>query len=514
MDLINNAVTGRQFPQIPFMTESRFDSFLRDRGFRLGSRGIGHLVDAGLIERLHATEGDFHPFQIWPISRLFEAVNIRLDSGISYNGLDPAAMKRFIDLNWSRCQNHLTDFPQSPLCVEFNQKVLPFLLWLESYFLPVVRGPRPGVVHVTGLNASEWRRWDARALGPDLLGAHSMTMEQLSGWRSRILLDASNCDPALGLYLLLRSMPFDQRDRFRGRLRLAYDLYEVSELIRLFLEETSGQPLVKEWDPNGNPDTPWVERIYGSQPRFGEPGFLRPVVRHFGIDPAFRVRWLVEGQTEAGFILRYVERLGANVEQFVTIREFGGDGAFQRESPAIDADLEAAKEEQCFVTLTFDESSRTRRRLKGLIEAGRVNFPFVLNKPEFELGNFTVEQLVDVALTWASELEYSVGLTQGELARDVKRRISQQNADFKRAFNSVIRLNGDSFKLSKGSQWGQRLADYLSDIRDLEAKAGTYSDQTLAKIERQILFVLHNSQPFIDYRLSIENLDPASLEIV
>lgn len=514
MDLINNAVKGRQFPQIPFMSEIRFDSFLRDRGFRLGSRGIGHLIDAGLIERLHATEGDFHPFQIWPISKLFETLNFRLDSGISYNGLDPAAMKRFIDLSWSQCQKHLTEFPQSSLCVEFNQRVFPFLLWLESYFLPVVRGPRPSVVHVTGFNASEWRRWDALALGPDLLGTHSMTMEQLSGWRSRILLDASNCDPASGLYLLMRSMPFDQRDRFRGRLRLAYDLYEVSELIRLFLEETSGQPLVKEWDPNGNPDTPWVKRIYGSQPRFGEPSFLRPVVRHFGIDPAFRVRWLVEGQTEAGFILRYVERLGANVEQFVTIRGFGGDGAFQKESPAIDADLEGAKQEQCFVTLTFDESSRARRRLNDLLKAGLVNFPFVLNKPDFELDNFTVEQLVAVALSWASELEYSVGLTQEDLVRDVRCRISQQDPDFKRAFDWVIRQNGDSFKLSKGSKWGQRLADYLSDIRDLEAKDGTYSEQTLTKIERQILFVLHNSQPFIDYRMSIEKLDPISLEIV
>ena len=330
MDLIENAVTGRQFPQIPFMSEGRFDSFLRDRGFRLGSRGISHLVDAGLIDLLNTKEGDFHPFQIWPISRLFEAVNIRLDSGISYNGLDPAALRRFMDLNWPLLENHLTDFPQSSLCVEFNRKVLPLLLWLESYLLPVVRGPRPGVVHVTGFNASEWCRWNARALGQDLLDTHSITAEQLSGWRGRILFDASNCDPASGLYLLLRSMPFEQRDRFRGRLRLAYDLYELSELIRLFLEETSGQPLVKEWDPNGNASTPWVERVYGSQPRFGDPGFLRPVVRHFGIDPAFRVRWLVEGQTEAGFILRYVERLEANIEQFVTIRGFGGDGVSRK----------------------------------------------------------------------------------------------------------------------------------------------------------------------------------------
>ena len=113
------------------------------------------------------------------------------------------------------------------------------------------------------------------------------------------------------LYLLLRSMPFDQRRKFKGRLRLTYDLYELTEMARLFLERISDKPMAKEWHPLGSPDTPWVEWNYGSQPKFGNPEFLRAVVRGFGLDPAFRVQWLVEGPTEEGFILRYTERAGS-----------------------------------------------------------------------------------------------------------------------------------------------------------------------------------------------------------
>ena len=515
MDLIKYAITNRPFPQLPFMSEDRFDSFLRDRGFSIGTTGVRSLVDAGVIERLNTESGDFHPFQVWPISRLLGVLEIHLDVGVSHSGLDHASLGKFFRLNWSRRRNDLTNFPKSGLCRQFNRGIFPLLLWLESYFLPVVRGPRPDIVRVVGSNAAEWTRWDARSQGPGLLDEHSVSTEELSQWRDKVLFDAYTFDPAADLYLLLRSMPFDQRNRFKGRLRLAYDLYEIAEVIRLFLEEVSDKPIVKEWDPNGHTDTPWVERVYGSQPKFGSPDFLRPVVRHFGLDPAFRMLWLVEGDTEEGFILRYADQLGANIGEFVTIRNFGGDGSFQRQIPAIDADLQAAKEEQCFVTLTFDDdSTNTRSRLEGLVQNGLVNVPFVLNKPDFELENFTVGQLVSVAATWASDLSKPIKLNRQTLAQKVSQRIAEKKQGFQKAFNAVLYLNGEKqFKLSKGAEWGKRLADSLLEMRDSEWESGTYSEDALTKIERQVLFMMRNSEPFIDYPGSIQNLDPASLEI-
>ena len=499
--LIRNAVTNRRFPQIPFMSESRFASFLSDRGFRIGITGVPSLVDAGVIERLNTESGDFHPFQVWPISRLLGSLDMRLDAGISLCGLDHASLEEFFRQNWSRRKNELTELPKGSLYSDFNRKFFPLLLWLESYFLPVVRGSRPGLVHVVGFNGAEWTPWDARSHGPDLLDEHSVSIEQLTEWRDKVLFDAFVCDPAADLYLLLRSMPFDQRNRFKGRLRLAYDLYEIAEVIRLFLEKVSDKPQVKEWHPNGHPDTPWVERIYGSQPKFGSPDFLRPVVRHFGLDPAFRMRWLVEGDTEEGFILRYTERLGANIGEFVTIRNFGGDSSFRRKIRAIDADLNAAREEQCFVTLTFDEdSTNARSRMEGLVQNGLVNVPFILNKPDFELENFTVAQLVSVAAAWASDLSKPIELNQDALARKVSERIEEKKEGFQKALNAVLHRSGErQFKLSKGAEWGKRLADYLLETRDSELDSGTYSENSLTKIERQLLFIMRNSEPFIDY---------------
>ena len=125
MDFIKNALTNRQFPQIPFMSEGRFDSFLRDRGFRIGITGIRSLVDAGVIERLNTESGDFHPFQVWPITRLLESLEVRLDAGISHYGLDHASLEKFFRLNWSRRKNDLIDFPKGGPLQRVQPKSLP-----------------------------------------------------------------------------------------------------------------------------------------------------------------------------------------------------------------------------------------------------------------------------------------------------------------------------------------------------------------------------------------------------
>ena len=513
--LLEEAITKRPFPQLAFMSENRFDSFLRDRGFHVGVDGIRSFAEAGLIARLGSQSGDFHPFQIWPISELFRRSKTNLDVGIRFRGLDPVGLKSYIDTSWALCAEELIEFPKSEFCLEFNQKLLPLFLWIESYFLPSVRGPRAGVVRVInpGGPSYTWNDWVDETDIRTWLCKHSVSDQYLSEWRFKMLLSAHEYDPARTLYLLLRSTSFEVRREFRGRLRLAHDLYELAEIGRLFLERVSEQPQRKEWDPRGHPNANWVERLYGCQPNFGAPEFLRPLVRHHGLDPAFRVRWLVEGETEAGFILRYAEQLGVNIRHFVTFRNFGGDGAFRKQLKAVDDELEAAREEQCFVTLTFDDSGRARKRVENLIANRLVNLRFVLNQPDFELENFRVDQLVAVAMAWASDSRFPIKLRRETLVQEVSRRISERKEGFKKAFNCVLHLRGEQFKLSKGTEWGSRLADHLINQGNLEAENGTYSDQTLTKIEQQIFVVLRGSQPHIDFPLSMERLDPRSLEI-
>ena len=482
----------------------------------MGSEGIRSFVATGLIQELGEQSAAFHPFQIWPIYSLFRLLDFKLDAGISYYGLDPDGLKKFIDINWSLRAEHLVNFSKSEEIAVFNDQILPILLWIESYFLPVVRGPREGVITLANIDADEWNRWRDSVNFEEWLSSHSLSIEHLSEWRDRLLFCAYLNDPNPELYLLLRSMPFDKRKLFKGRLRLAYELYEIAEITRLFMEQVSGCAERKEWDPTGNPSTSWVERLYGNQPKFGTPEFLRPLVRHYGLDPATRVRWLVEGQTEKAFVVRYAKKLGRNIHEYARVDDVHGDGALtgNRQRPALDAYLKAARDEQCFSALTFDYSDTVSERIQKMVADNLVSLCFALNKPDFELETFETHELVAVAIDLASCTPNPVKLSYECLVYEVEQRIKERNENFKKALDSVLHCHGEGYKLSKGADWGNRLAEFLSDKRDAEFQAGKYSENSLAKIEKQILMVLRGSEPRVNFPLSIENLDHKSLEIL
>ena len=88
-----------------------------------------------------------------------------------------------------------------------------------------------------------------------------------------------------------------------------------------------------------------------------------------------------------------------------------------------------------------------------------------------------MSQLVAVAVSWASELGFPFALPQETIVERVETRVNAKGEDFKKALNAVLHLSGESFKLSKGNEWGAKLADYLADERESEAQMETYSDK-------------------------------------
>lgn len=452
-------------------------------------------------------------FQIWQISEFLRLFSLSLGSLYGHVGLDLERLSSIGPLNWEHKVYRIREFKSREISQRFHKSLLPLLLWLEPRYLPVVRGPRPGMLHFTNTDPVAWNRWRQATDVKCLLVDHGLTADTVARWRHRLLLNTHLRDPASELYLLLRSMPFDRRDRLRGSLRLAYDLYEIAEVMRLFLEEIDHVPVHKEWDPRGSPDSKGIERFYRIQPRFGDPEFLRPLVRQHGLDPGLRVLWLVEGDTEEGFIQQYALRLGIDLNSYVDLRNAGGDGAFKKQQAVLDGELESARREQQFTTVTFDESQSVRDRLKSLIKRELISLRFTVNNPDFEIQNFTLSQLVEVSLAWSVDEKCPVSCDRVQFSLDVEKRMHHKGLGFEKAFNDVAFQSNETFRLSKGHEWGMRLAHFSSDKREVEYASGDYSEERLSKIERQILYVMRASQPHINYPRSIEDLDISELEI-
>ena len=501
------------FPQLQKVSVDRFDRFLRSRGIRIGRQGIEQAVSLNVIRSLDPNAPTFHPFQIWPITQFLTSPSVDPTLPVEgYSVVDSPTST----LNMTRSRDwpsHIRFQHSRDRCVEFHDDILPLLLSLGSYFLPVVRGPRPGYIRLRNCNSEEWHNWRKATPLVDLLNLHNITVEDIRMAHRRILIDAERIDPSPRLYLLLRSMPFTQRDKFEGTLRLAHDLYEIAEIVRLFLERISDAPVAKEWDPRGHPDTSWVDRLYGMQPRFGSPEFLRPLIRRYGLDPTSRVLWLVEGHTEVGFIRQYAYRLGIDIDDYIDLRNFAGDANFYKKFQVVDEELDSARREQRFVTLTFDDSRNTRSRLESLLSRQLVSMRYVLNSPDFETGNFTAEKLTEVAMKWADDVGCSIRISKSEITSRVAKRMSAKEIGFQKAFNDTVHRYGEVFKLTKNEEWGKRLADVMCDDRDWSTDPDDHLEHGSSKMEQQIIYVLRGSQPIIDFSRSLEETDFNELEI-
>ena len=496
------------------MNVERFDRFLRTRGIKIGSRGIRQAISLDVIRSLDPNAPIFHPFQIWPIAQFLRPPSVdftlRVDS-------QPVVDSPTSSLNMTRPSNWLSAFTfqnSRDRCVEFHGRILPLLLSLEPYFLPIVRGPRPGFIRLQNCDSSEWHDWRRDTPPLDFLNLHSITVEDVTAARRRILFDAEDIDPSPKLYMLLRSMPFTQRDKLQGTLRLAHDLYEIAEITRLFLESISDDPVTKEWDPRGLPETPWVDRLYGTQPSFGSPKFLRPLIRRYGLDPTLRVLWLVEGHTEVGFIRQYIFHLGLDIDDYIEVRNFAGDSNFHKNFQVVDEELDSARQEQRFVTLTFDDSSKTRKRLESLLAKELISMRYVLNSPDFETENLTHEELIEVAVKWANDLERPLSMNKSDITSRVAKRMRVKKVDFQKAFNDIVHHHDEAFKLTKNEEWGKRLADSICDDRDSETDSEDHPEEGMSKIEQQILYVLRGSQPIINFPRSLEETEFHELEIL
>ncbi len=494
MSLIQAAIASIPFPQLPLMTKLRFASFLGQRDINVGEKGIDALVNARIIERLCDAAQCFHPFQVWPIAHLLHNVKIDLGVGIQHYGLDVAATERFVKLQVTeRIKDWFERFPQNEYLIDFNERLMPMLLWLESYYLPQIRGVFRGV----GTRTNKRNR-------RDLLRRHSLSVDKIIELRKMILGDALWHDPAEQSYLLFRSMSFSQRDKFKGNLRTAYDLYEIAELLRLYIEEVSGRLLPKEWDPLGEPDPKWVTHRYGCEPQFGNPVFMKSLVRAYGLDPSPRVLWLVEGQTEEAFIRHYTEGMDFDITNSVIIQNHTTDATMKKPTEWLKSNLEAAYKQHQFVTITFDDSNDIRRNVDKLKGEHRINLYYTLNKPDFELANFTTGQLVDIMCEWASESIESMQIPKNAKMEIISKFTNESEpncGNLIKTFNSVFASHDLHSGIKKGEEWGKKLADHLLNMQERPLSSGS-----LSKIEKQIREVLFATHPAIEFNASIERI--------
>lgn len=289
----------------------------------------------------------------------------------------------------------------------------------------------------------------------------SLPLYVIHNIRQAFAMSADELDSNSGLHTLLRLMKPFERDRICGRIGAAMKFLDMAESIRRAAERILQIHLPEE-DEIG-PDT-WMDgarsNLYGTERVFdASPGTLRDYLGTFGLDAGVKARCYVEGETELG-ALRHA--LGSSNQcTFINLRgtvvEKRGRGLAFADSLAADKACGMFS----FVMLDADRDDFVRVLRKAAAEE-IFHGAFQVSAPDVELANFTVAELLEIALAISATMHddsLSHKYASSDLLPELKGATSGDD------FFSRLHKGGRLTEVSKGEDWGAALMGYAIENR-------------------------------------------------
>lgn len=288
----------------------------------------------------------------------------------------------------------------------------------------------------------------------------ALGLEKLEEWRREMCRQAQLAEPNLRVHVLLRLAEYDVREKLRGALGVGMLFLEMAESIRRVEQRVFNCSLPEEdemgytiWAPGAR------HRTFGSNRVLDAPRQqYKQLLRSFGLDPGIRVRCYVEGKTELG-ALEYAIGSFAFVE---IINLHGQVVQSRRRGLAFRESLESDLHEKVFsfVILDSDKGENACAAFKAISD-GVLFGEVYLSIPDFELGNFSPDELREIICTIASDN----GADEVELARI---REAMEHVEHIKEVMSAARIASSSLaKLRKDEVWGKYLMRYLLNDLDL-----------------------------------------------
>jgi len=246
--------------------------------------------------------------------------------------------------------------------------------------------------------------------------------------------------------------------------------------------------LLEEDDVGYGPQGPAVkQRLYGS-PRtadFNRTTFRR-IVRSFDLDPTARTTWFVEGETEEAYINAMAKNMHIDLEKagldIMNVHGLGGLAGRNLRSL-----LERFQSEEIFsfVSVDRDRCAKHLHDLQNYAQKGLLPIGYEIWEPDFEMINFTLEELAEIANNMARHDGIISAISAVELKRDMDKTQEPIGKVIKRL------LGRHKYYGMKGLKWGTALSDWVIshacpvDIAD---------DKGNRRIDSKLLWMLQGQQ--------------------
>lgn len=438
------------------MAERRFLDFSKKRGvkvFGVGSGDPGRFVENGWL-RIDQTGDDdtplFHPFRLYPVHKILHACRLPIAPSSSVNR---EGFLSFVE----RVMERLPALEElAERSISWNEPA-DLAVLLEPVYWPEVAGVqrRSALLSEEAFDAAQKRY---RTQLRDLVGRLDPGYWEE---RHRILRqDAAQLDENENVYLLLRLAPWNKRQQLKGAISGALWFRHMAEMLRRAFEEVHEVAWPEEDRAFGQWMTGARTMAYGSERPLDKPLESRPYLAwEFGLFTGSVVRWYVEGETEyyaIAEILPEAEKAG------VELVNLGGRfGEKANASMKLSDHLKNDRALRRFSIISFDRDvADNARTVQRQVEQERVVGLIFPHEPDFEFGNFSLKELVEIAARFDEDAGSS-----GEVLRKADWSGATKSCDFESRY---INLSARMPRSLKGEEWGAALARYAMEYPERE----------------------------------------------
>lgn len=386
----------------------------------------------------------FHPYRVFLLHHVARSLRVNT-SNTQYLTWTPGVQSvvdwQLRDLQrWTESEGYLARFDHWNRVTELAVVCEP------------IRWTKPESVAMSG-SEEVWLRSYGQCLEVVL---RSLRLDEIHRIRQDFGVSAHELDSNSRLHTLLRLMKRFERDRIEGKIAAALRLLDMAESIRRAVERLLHVQLPEEDEIGGGT---WMvgarKNLYGTERVFdASPGTLRDYLGTFGLDSGVKARCYVEGATELG-ALRHA--LGASSQcTFINLRgtvvERGGRGLSFADSLAADK----AGEMFSFILLDADLEDSVRVLRKAATQE-TFHGAFELSDPDVELANFTIAELLHVALAISKRMQEN---SQDRSFTSVDLLAELDGAKSADDFFRRLHQNGRLSEVAKGEDWGAALMEY------------------------------------------------------
>lgn len=336
----------------------------------------------------------FHPFRLYVLYHLTVGLNPNLTVLGSLFGLqaDPE-----FNQDWHRRRRRWFGSSRFLRTLERWDRVAAVAIALE----PVFYRRLFGVVRYSGTTTLQAhqraveRHW--RAVRRSLLTTRVEALEEI---RRQIVFDADRLDDNTDLHMLIRLADHGLREGLKGEIGGAMLFVTMAEMIRRGAEKAFRKELPEEDAVSGSRSLRENAKtlLFGSTRILDNDAAAREFVRHHDLHVGLRVRWYVEGQTEAAMIRELLGRTGA---PSIEIQNLHGGQFIQRHAVGFRERLEEDKRLGIFSFISLDgDDPLTLKVVRQAAADDLICGQVFVSDPDVEFGNFDREELSRVL--WAA----------------------------------------------------------------------------------------------------------------